>query len=218
MLGTAAGRTEGSAVTVSHGDRVEPVLDRAWKALQAGDAGAAARLLRRALDEGRLDVADEADVRHMLGQALEEEGDVAAATREWIRVARLDEQLDPHRTMLPPEEFERLAAAALEELPHELRERLRDVAMVVDDRPSEGMIGDGIDPRILGLYSGVPYPRRSPMWGAPYPEVIHLFQRNLEAEADDVEQLARQIRLTVIHETAHYFGYGEAQLRAMGLG
>ena len=47
--------------------------------------------------------------------------------------------------------------------------------------------------------------------------LIHLFQRNLEREAQDEDDLAEQIRITVIHETAHYFGYTEGQLRSMGL-
>jgi predicted Zn-dependent protease with MMP-like domain len=199
-------------------DRVEEALDGAWALLEGGDAAAAVRSLRSLLDDGRLGAADEADVRHMLGQAFEELGDIEAAAREWLVVARLDARLDSPQPLMAPDEFERLAAAALDELPEELQVKLRDVAVVVDDRPSDGMVRDGIDPRILGLYTGVPYPRRSTVWGAPYPEVIHLFQRNLEAQVDDAAQLARQIRLTVIHETAHYFGYGEAELRRMGLG
>ncbi|MBM3148024.1 MAG: metallopeptidase family protein [Actinobacteria bacterium] len=199
-------------------DRFEKALDDAWALLEGGDAVAAARTLQALLDGGRLGAADEADARHMLGQAFEEQGDMEAATREWLVVARLDARLDPPQPLMAPHEFERLAAAALEELPGELQVKLQDVAVVVDDRPSDGMVSDGIDPRILGLYSGVPYPSRSTVWGAPYPEVIHLFQRNLEAQVDDAAQLARQIRLTVIHETAHYFGYSEAELRRMGLG
>lgn len=194
------------------------ILDRAWTLLESAAAGQAAGLLRRLLEDGHIDPSDEADARHMLGQAFEELGDTEAMGREWTAVVGLDARLDPPRSLVPPEEFERLAAAALDELPRELQERLRDVAVVIDDRPTEAMVRDGIDPRTLGLYSGVPYPRRSTVWGAPYPEVIHLFQRNLEAEVDDVAQLARQIRLTVIHETAHYFGYTEAELRRMGLG
>jgi predicted Zn-dependent protease with MMP-like domain len=56
------------------------------------------------------------------------------------------------------------------------------------------------------------------MGGGGYPEVIHLFQRNLETEAVDEDDLAEEIRVTVIHETAHYFGMSDEELRRLGLG
>jgi len=79
------------------------------------------------------------------------------------------------------------------------------------------MVADGIDPRILGLYHGVPLNRRSASFGAPYADTIHLFRANLERAFTTRAALTEHIRVTVLHETAHFFGYSEGQLRSMGL-
>ena len=88
---------------------------------------------------------------------------------------------------------------------------------VVADRPSAEMVAGGIDPRVLGLYHGVPMTRRSTTFGAPYADTIHLFSANLERVCTTRPALAERIRVTVLHETAHFFGYTERQLRLMGL-
>jgi len=191
--------------------------DRAWSRLRRGDARAAVQLLCEHLARPDLPPDAEADLRHLLGRAFDELGDEEGMVREWVAVRRLDETLDPPRPRLSAEAFERCAEAALDELPVELRERLDRVAVVMDDRPSEAMIRDGIDPRILGLYSGVPYPQRSVLGSGAFPEVIYLFVRNLEAEARSERQLVEQIRITVVHETAHYFGLSDEELAGMGL-
>lgn len=198
-------------------DPVTRAYERAWRSLRGGDADAAVRILRDGLAAPGLTPADEADLRHLLGRALEDVGDDAGMVREWLAVRRLDEALDPPRPRLDPEEFERRATAALRELPSELRERLKSVAIVIDERPGEAMVRDGVDPRILGLYSGVPYPDRSVLGAGAFPEVIYLFSRNLEAEVGDKRELAEQIRITVVHETAHYFGLSDDELAGMGL-
>ena len=77
---------------------------------------------------------------------------------------------------------------------------------------------DGVDPRLLGMFSGVSMPHQSTLGGASFPNVITLFQRNLEAETDDDAELQEQIRITVIHETAHYFGLSDDDLERLGLG
>ena len=184
---------------------------------EMGEEKLAVSMLRRCLDTMELSAEEEAETRHLLGELLEESGDEDGAGQQFFAVRTLDA-----RTMRGPqprmsrEEFERVAEAALAELPGELRERLRDVAIVVDDQPSKEMVRDGIDPRILGLYHGVPLDRQS-VFGAPHPQVIYLFQRNIERVTRDREDLARQIRITVAHETAHYFGLGEEDLDRLGL-
>jgi predicted Zn-dependent protease with MMP-like domain len=194
----------------------ETALDRGWQLIESGEADAAAALLRSAL-ERRPDPPDEADLRHLLGQALDELGDEEGMIREWLLVRRLDEGLDPPRPLLSPDQFERVAAQALDELPADLLERLRDVPIVIDDRPSIGMVSDGIDPRLLGLFHGVPYPDQSTMFGTAAPWTIYLFQRNLESEVSGPDELAAEIRVTVIHETAHFFGLSDADLARLGL-
>ncbi len=122
------------------------------------------------------------------------------------------------RPLMTVDEFAATAEAALAELPQELLEQLGNVAIIVAERPSPEMVADGIDPRrVLGLYHGVPLAKRSVSFGAPYADTIHLFRENLERVCRTREELAARIRIVVLHETAHFFGYSEAQLRAMGL-
>jgi predicted Zn-dependent protease with MMP-like domain len=196
--------------------RLETAFHEAARLLAAGDAHAAAERLggiaaRNVLPPGR-----EADVRYLLGRALGAVGDRAGMLREWSLVLRLDAAAAPH-ALMPVDEFESVAEAALAELPQELLDQLGNVAILVADRPSPEMVAGGIDPRVLGLYHGVPMTRRSTSFGAPYADTIHLFRANLERVCATRAALAEHIRVTVLHETAHFFGYTERQLRLMGL-
>jgi predicted Zn-dependent protease with MMP-like domain len=132
-------------------------------------------------------------------------------------VLRLDAAAEPDAPRISHKRFEKVAEKALKELPDEVLEWLANVPILVDDRPSEALVLDGIDPRTLGLFSGVAVPDQSVLGGGPDNGVIHLFQRNLERDARDEEDLADEIRITVLHETAHYFGYDEDDLERLGL-
>lgn len=196
--------------------RLETELREAGRLLAAGDAPAAAERLRDITARGILPLDREADARYLLGRALGACGDRAGMTDEWGLVLRLDAAASP-QPLMPADEFESSAEAALAELPQELLDQLRNVAILVADRPSAEMVAGGIDPRILGLYHGVPMSRRSTSFGAPYADTIYLFRANLERVCATRAALAERIRVTVLHETAHYFGYTERQLRRMGL-
>jgi predicted Zn-dependent protease with MMP-like domain len=189
----------------------------AARLLAAGDARAAAERLRAIVSPGGLAPGFEAEARYLLGRALVAGGDRDGAALEWTRVLKLDALAERPRPLLTPEEFESVAQAALDELPQALLDELNGVAIMIEDRPSPEMVADGIDPRILGLYHGVPLNRRSASFGAPYADTIHLFRANLERAFTTRAALAEHIRVTVLHETAHFFGYSEGQLRSMGL-
>jgi predicted Zn-dependent protease with MMP-like domain len=182
-----------------------------------GDAKRAVKILRDVVARGGLEIDEEADARWLLGAALDERRDHKGAAREWLAVLRLDAAAEPDAPRMSHKRFEKVAERALGELPDEILEWLANVPVLVDDRPSEAMVLDGIDPRILGLFTGVPVPDQSVLGGAPPTGVIHLFQRNLERETRDEEELADEIRVTVLHETAHYFGYDEDDLERLGL-
>jgi predicted Zn-dependent protease with MMP-like domain len=196
---------------------LETEFHAAVRLLAEGDARAAAEHLRAVVSRGDLPPAFEAETRYLLGRALGECGDRDGRAREWSLVPRLDAAAARPRRLLTPEEFEAIAQAALDELPQELLDELRGVGIMIEDRPTPLMVADGMDPRILGVYHGVPLSRRSVSFGAPYADTIHLFSANLERVCATRSDLARQIRVTVLHETAHFFGYSEGQLRSMGL-
>jgi predicted Zn-dependent protease with MMP-like domain len=198
-------------------DDPEPWLGSAEVYVEFGEPAEAARLLRELLAGPRLDPLDEADARHLLGVACEDKGDTKGMVKEWLATLRLDESNDGSEPRLPRAEFERLASEALDELPDEILARLGNVPVFVEDRPSESLVLEGLDPRTLGLFHGIAMPDQSVLGPGPDVGVIHLFQRNLEREVPDDDELAEQIRVTVLHETAHYFGAGEQDMHRFGL-
>jgi predicted Zn-dependent protease with MMP-like domain len=181
------------------------------------DPAATIKIINDLLGGVPLHADEEADARHLLAAAHEARHDARNKTREWLAVLRLDAASEEPEPALAPDEFEKIAEEALRELPDELLRQLANVPIIVDDRPNEQMVLGGVDPRTLGLFSGFPLPDRSVMATAPQTGVIHLFQRNLEAESEDVDDLADQIRVTVLHETAHYFGWDEDDMERLGL-
>jgi predicted Zn-dependent protease with MMP-like domain len=196
---------------------VETEFHAAARLLAAGDARAAVERLRAVVSAGGLPPGLAADAHYLLGRALGACGDRDGRTLEWGLVPGLDAAAERPRPLLTVEEFESVAQAALDELPQELLDELNGVGIMIEDRPSPEMVADGIDPRILGLYHGVPLSQRSASFGAPYADTIHLFRANLERVFTTRAALAEHIRVTVLHETAHFFGYSEGQLRSMGL-
>lgn len=115
------------------------------------------------------------------------------------------------------EEFEILVERALESLPEEYRRYFENITVIVEDYPSSeeaGRVNTRRD-NLLGLFSGVPYPRKKGFFDIPYPlpDKIILFQRNIESICSTEEELIEQIQKTLIHEVGHYFGLSERDLR-----
>jgi len=186
-------------------------LDLAELALTAEDPTAAKRFIEIARKAPEL----EADALHALGRVHEVAGDRDAMIAAWKQVRTLDLKAPPGAVHVSEDEIERIAAATLEELPANIRERLEHVPIMIDTVPSEDIVEDGYDPRMLGFFQGTPMPED----GGAQPTVtsILLFKTNLERSAADEEHLAEEIRITVLHETAHYFGLDEDDLQALGL-
>ena len=112
--------------------------------------------------------------------------------------------------------FSRLVARALDELPAEFRDRLRNVDVVVLDEPrDEQRPEDGSE--LLGLYEGVPLTGRGS--GEPYlPDRISIFRGPIERMTASPKKQAEIVKDTVIHEIAHHFGISDERLRELGRG
>ena len=106
--------------------------------------------------------------------------------------------------------FEALVAQALDGLPKAFREKLTNVAILVEDRPSQEPDG-GL---LLGLFHGIPRTEKSVFFSSP-PDRIFLYQRNIEAVCASDAEVRRQIRETLLHEVGHYFGLREDELRGL---
>ena len=106
--------------------------------------------------------------------------------------------------------FENHVRAALDELPPHLAEALRNLAVIVEDENPD-------DPDLLGLYHGVPLTERGDVAGLP-PDTISIYRIPLEESFPDPDELRDEIRITVLHELAHYFGIDEDRLEELGYG
>jgi predicted Zn-dependent protease with MMP-like domain len=107
------------------------------------------------------------------------------------------------------EKFEALVEQTLDELPAPFRERLTNVAIIVEDLPPAGVKTQGL---LLGLFHGIPRTEKSVFYSSP-PDHIFLYQRNIEAISRSDAEVRRQIRATLLHEVGHYFGLSEEELR-----
>jgi len=117
-------------------------------------------------------------------------------------------------------EFEDLVRQAIETLPEQFLARLENVDVVVADRPTAEQLRENRMPEgetLLGLYEGVPLVDRE-NYGLVMPDKITVFQRPLEEMCRTREELVDEVRVTVVHEVAHFFGLDDRALREMGLG
>lgn len=122
---------------------------------------------------------------------------------------------------LGPEEFESLVLEALGDVPEEFARHLEDVAIDIQDEPTDQQLRGlgGVRRReLLGLYQGTPLTRRSVEQLVRWPDRIVLFQRNIERACRSRSQIRRQVRKTVLHEIGHHFGMDEEHLRELGYG
>ena len=111
-------------------------------------------------------------------------------------------------------------ARVIDKLPKEFREQLRNVEIVVETRPGkELLLAEGLDPRedtLYGIYQGVPLPDRSALDPPLLPDKITIFAEPLLEDFPDPDELREEIRLTVVHEIAHYFGMEEEDIEDLG--
>jgi predicted Zn-dependent protease with MMP-like domain len=121
---------------------------------------------------------------------------------------------------LTREVFEDEVVEALELVPDEFRDYLKEVAVVVEEWPSveqRQRLNLRQHETLFGLYEGVPRTQRNSGYNLALPDRITLFQGPLERFAGpDRQRLRQQVRRTVLHEIAHHFGFGEERLRELG--
>jgi predicted Zn-dependent protease with MMP-like domain len=113
--------------------------------------------------------------------------------------------------------FEQLVAEAIDTLPADFRNRMDNVAVIVEDYPSpreERRLARGR--LLLGLYQGHPLTRRDSRYGLAFPDKITIYQANIEAICRTDVEVRDQVRKTVLHEIAHHFGIDDHRLRDLG--
>ncbi|OFW17444.1 MAG: hypothetical protein A3F70_13600 [Acidobacteria bacterium RIFCSPLOWO2_12_FULL_67_14] len=112
-------------------------------------------------------------------------------------------------------EFERLVREAVTLIPPRFRREMKNLALVVEAEPSAELLEEmGVEPpdSLYGLYQGTPLPERTWDFGNNLPDRITIFQRPIEEDCEDADEIRGVIGETLIHEVGHYFGLSEEEI------
>jgi predicted Zn-dependent protease with MMP-like domain len=114
--------------------------------------------------------------------------------------------------------FGRLVTEAVMLIPLRFRRAIGNLALIVEDEPSAELLASmEIEPpdSLYGLYDGIPLTERQWAHGNTLPDRITLFQRPIEDDGDDEDEVRAVIGETLIHEVGHYFGLSEEEIEAI---
>jgi predicted Zn-dependent protease with MMP-like domain len=127
--------------------------------------------------------------------------------------------------------FERIVIRALDGLSPEVAAMLDNVEIIVEDEPTAEQLalgqgypelresaGDDDGETLFGLYEGVPLTRRGSDYHLVPPDRITIFRGPLERTYASPQAIAREVRVTVLHELGHHLGFEETGLETLGLG
>jgi predicted Zn-dependent protease with MMP-like domain len=140
------------------------------------------------------------------------------------RVSRRVEQARRQR-------FARVVGRALDDLPPEVVAMLDNIDIIIEDEPTAEQLAlgrgypesregttNGDSGTLFGLYEGVPLTRRGTDYHLVPPDRITLFRGPLQRAFTSPQSIAREVRVTVMHELGHHFGLEEERLEDLGLG
>jgi predicted Zn-dependent protease with MMP-like domain len=115
------------------------------------------------------------------------------------------------------EEFQKLIDRALTELPGDHVKNIKNIAILYEERPTpeqREQLQLGPDRTLLGLYEGTPLSQRQGMTRL-LPDKITLFKEPLSYQANTIAELKEQIKHTLWHEIAHYYGLDHDRIREL---
>lgn len=115
------------------------------------------------------------------------------------------------------EQFSHMVAEALDSLPKDHRNAIKNVAVVYADEPTEEQrikLELRNDQTLFGLYEGVPLSQRQGMTSYG-PDKITIFKFPMEMASNYESELQEHVRHTVWHEVAHYFGLNHQQIHEL---
>ena len=107
----------------------------------------------------------------------------------------------------------------MESLPDVIRSAIQEVPVIVEPKPKRAIAerAPHITPEVLGLFVGSSLADKV-VAASGYPNVVMLFQRNLERAGRSRTEVAKEIKITLLHEYGHYLGFDEEELEHLGLG
>ena len=126
--------------------------------------------------------------------------------------------------------FSRAVARTLDDLPAQVVSMLDNVEIIVEDEPTDdqltsgrgyagpaGRLGASDEQTLFGLYEGTPLIHRGSEYHLVLPDRITLFRGPLERACQSPQAMAREVRITVLHELGHHLGLDKEQLALYGL-
>lgn len=163
---------------------------------------------------------DFAAAHDLLSRVLDHLGDAEGAAASAKEANAIDPEGFPLPLEVADDVFDRLVERSVKELPREIRRKLDEVPVLVQALPSPEMLtGEEppLTPDLLGLFVGRHIFAEGSTAVPAAPGAIYLFRRNLLRACDDVDELAREIGITVRHEVGHLLGLDEDDLEDWGL-
>jgi predicted Zn-dependent protease with MMP-like domain len=116
-----------------------------------------------------------------------------------------------------PAQFEQLVSDAIDAIPRKYAQHIKNLAFVVEDDPTPAQrqkLQLAHHQTLFGLYEGLPITKRA-NYNLVLPDKITLFRNPIESVSHDLSSLKNQIKQTVWHEVAHYFGLDHDQIHAL---
>ena len=116
------------------------------------------------------------------------------------------------------EEFEKLVEKAIQSLPEKIRQKMENVAIIIERRPTQEQlrkVGVRFGGFLLGLYEGVPQTVWGRGFGGRLPDKITIFQESIEKFSSTPEEVKKLVRNVVWHEIGHHFGIDEKKAREL---
>ncbi len=118
-------------------------------------------------------------------------------------------------TIPTDDEFAEIIGEALDSLPEKYTSKLENVLITYEDEPSSEQLtklGLRCHQSLFGLYEGIPLTQRGNGFSGQLPDKITLFKLPLFHQAKDERDFKAQIKHTLWHEIAHYFGLGHDRI------
>lgn len=177
---------------------------------------------RRALNRAVREDPSNPDPWFDRGLLRERRKDFDGADRDFARAARLAPEDFPFPLTLTDAELEDAVEEAVDKLHPSLQDYLTNVAILVEEVPSDELLNQFDPPasptEVLGYFSGHSLLDRSmnDPW-SQLPSAIVLFRRNLQRFARDHQQLVEEVKTTIYHEVGHFLGLDEEDLEKRGL-
>lgn len=116
------------------------------------------------------------------------------------------------------EEFEKIVSKAIDDIPPKYAKHIKNLAFVVENEPTLAQrqrLHLHNDQTLFGLYEGVPLTQRGSGYNLVLPDKITLFKQPVEWTSNSLAELTEQVRHTLWHEVAHYYGLGHGRINEL---